>query len=137
VLLAAALPLAALGVPLNGLPYRLPRWVVRALRVRVEWRATWKLLISLVALPAAWGIEAWLAARLAGPAAGWLTVIVAPASGWLALRFGERWEDLEEQLRAGLVLGSDRRIACELAARRAEVVRQVERLAGLLAASRS
>jgi glycerol-3-phosphate O-acyltransferase / dihydroxyacetone phosphate acyltransferase len=139
--LLVRLPLAALGIALNALPFQAVRLVARFVR-GADQKATWKVFASLVLYPAAWLAEAalggWLAARAAGPAAGvgaaLLVFVAAPACGVLALRFHDRGSRLAAEARAYLLLRTRRRFAAELRAERAALHRQVGALVALHAA---
>jgi 1-acyl-sn-glycerol-3-phosphate acyltransferase len=89
---ALLLPLAAIGIILNWLPYQLPGWVSHALTKTPDEPATYKILTALLAFPAVWIAEAVTAWIAAGAWAGVAMVIVAPVTGWLALRFHDRLE---------------------------------------------
>lgn len=139
--LLVRLPLAAVGIALNALPFQAVRLVARFVR-GADQKATWKVFASLVLYPAAWLAEAalggWLAARAAGPAAGvgaaLLVFVAAPACGVLALRFHDRGSRLAAEARAYLLLRTRRRFAAELRAERAALHRQVGALVALHAA---
>jgi 1-acyl-sn-glycerol-3-phosphate acyltransferase len=118
--LLVASPVAALGTLVNVVPW----FVVDAISRRVDEAnqvATYKLFPALVVYPAAWGLEAlaagyWLGC---GPAAA--LVLAAPFAGWVAVRWHERRETLWRESRAFLMLRNRRRVAAELAGRRAAV----------------
>ena len=78
---ALLLPLAAIGILLNWLPYQLPGWVARALTRTPDEPATYKILTALLAFPAVWIAEAVAAAMAAGPWAGVAMAVVAPVTG--------------------------------------------------------
>ena len=103
-LLALALPVAALGTVLNYVPYRLPGFVGWLVRKHRDLPATYKILTGMVALPVAWGLEAWAAASAWGTTAGWWMLLIAPVSGWFALLFHERHGSLWREVGAYLTL---------------------------------
>ena len=86
------LPAVVLGIILNWLPYRLPRWVARALTRTPDEPATYKILTALLAFPACWIAEAVTAGVAAGAWAGVAMAVLAPATGYAALLFHDRLE---------------------------------------------
>lgn len=97
--LAIGLPLALLGAALWGVPYLLPRLVLRLLRVGEDAIATYKLLIALAAFLltyAAWLAIAWVKV---GPGAAALAAALLPLLGALTLRWGLRWERVKADAR--------------------------------------
>jgi hypothetical protein len=83
-------PLALWGVIVHGLPYQVPRLVVRAVRPDGDMLATVKLAVAIVAFPVCWAVEAWALGRVAGgwAIAGFLVALVP--SGFFALGWQER-----------------------------------------------
>jgi hypothetical protein len=73
------------GMILNWLPFKLPGWVSNALTRTPDEPATYKLIVALITLPFAWGVEAALATRWFGPAWGLATLLLAPLFGYTAL----------------------------------------------------
>lgn len=126
--LAAALPVAAVGTLLNYVPYRVPGLVGRLGRREGDLPATYKLLTGLLLAPLCWALEAGAAAALAGPRAAAAVLVLAPLSGWFALRFHERNESFFRELRAWLTLRLSPGRAAELRRRRAAIRDEIERL---------
>lgn len=124
------LPLAAIGMVLNVVPYQVVGWIAhREGRKAADQEATYKLLGSIVLYPLCWGAEAALAGWRWG---GWAAVIVgiaAPVAGWSALRFLEGGQRFLREARAFFVLRTRRDLKRELRERRIEVVRGLEDLA--------
>jgi 1-acyl-sn-glycerol-3-phosphate acyltransferase len=83
------LPVYAVGVALNWIPYRVPGWISDRISKTPDEPATYKLLAGLLAFPLFWFAEAALALHLAGAVAAFLVAIAAPLSGYAALRFSE------------------------------------------------
>ncbi len=83
-------PLALWGVLVHGLPYQLPRLVVRVATPDDDMVATVKLAVAIVAFPVCWAMEAWALGRIAGAwaVAGFLVALVP--SGFFALGWQER-----------------------------------------------
>ena len=126
-----ALPVALLGAALNCLPFTVVELVSRRFDDEENQIATYKVFPGIVAYPAAWGVEAAVAAGLWGAASGLALLVVAPLSGYIAVRFLERQEALWREGRAFLLLRRRRRIAAELRERRAETGRRIETLVEL------
>ena len=108
------LPLALLGVFLNGLPFFLTRLLSR-LGIRSDRQSTAKLFGGLLLYPLCWTLQA----RLLGgetipPIAWWL---LAPLSGIASLLFSERHAQLLEELRTYLKLNTHSEMRQELAQR--------------------
>jgi glycerol-3-phosphate O-acyltransferase/dihydroxyacetone phosphate acyltransferase len=135
--LVVYLPLAAVGIVLNWLPYRLVGEIAARATRESDMPASFKVFGGIVLFPVTWLLDAVLAARLAGPrpvaqaAAALLTLVAAPLSGWVALHFDDRRGQLWREARAYLLLRSRRAIAGELLARREAAAREVAALADL------
>ncbi len=125
------LPLALVGMLLNGLPYKIPGWVTGGARRPAEQRATYKVLISLVLFPLFWLGESAAVGVWLGLWPGVATLVLAPATGYFALRFAERWQQFRAEARAYLKLHTRRRAAAEIRSRRREVCRAVGELVEL------
>jgi 1-acyl-sn-glycerol-3-phosphate acyltransferase len=136
------LPLGVAGTLLNWPTYRLVGAGVRRATQDRDQVATYKLFGALLLFPATWLLEAvlagWWVARAGSAVGAWtaalLTLAAAPATGWAALLFHESRALFWREARAYLVLRTRRRLAAELKAKRAEVVREVEELAALYGA---
>ena len=97
--LALGLPLAALGALFWGIPYLLPRLVLRLVPVTEDAVATYKLIVSLLVFPLAYAAWITLAAVYLGTAAAVTTALVLPVLGAFALRWGLRWERVKADAR--------------------------------------
>jgi 1-acyl-sn-glycerol-3-phosphate acyltransferase len=111
------LPVAAIGVVLNWIPYRIPGLVAGFAAPDRVTPATIKLFTALFVMPAFWLAEGIWAGLRWGLPFGITMAVVAPTTGWLALRFAERSESFVGEIRAWWVL---RRKADEVAALRTE-----------------
>jgi glycerol-3-phosphate O-acyltransferase/dihydroxyacetone phosphate acyltransferase len=131
------LPLAAVGIVLNWLPYRVVGEIAARAARTPDVPASFKVFGGIVLFPLAWLLEAGLAAWLAPPhpqaraAAALLTLAAGPATGWVALRFDDRRGKLWREARAYLLLRSRRAIAAELRTRREAAAREVSSLVDL------
>ncbi|HXH84854.1 MAG TPA: 1-acyl-sn-glycerol-3-phosphate acyltransferase, partial [Candidatus Tectomicrobia bacterium] len=88
--LVLGLPLALVGVALHALPYRLTDLAVRALRAQPDVEATYKIAAGVVLYPLAWGLEAWIALRVAGVTALVLFLAALIPTGLLAIAWRDR-----------------------------------------------
>ncbi len=108
------LPLALLGIFLNGLPFYLTRLLSR-LKIRPDRQSTTKLFGGLVLYPLCWTLQArLLGGEVIAPLAWWL---LAPLSGIASLLFRERHAQLLEELRTYLKLNTHAEMRQELAQR--------------------
>ena len=100
--LAVGLPLAAVGLALWYVPYRLPALAVRVLPVTEDSVATYKLATAVVLFPLAY--VAWIVAAglYLGPIAAFAAALLVPVLGAVALWWGLRWERVKEDGRAFL-----------------------------------
>ncbi len=121
-------PLALVGLVLNWLPYRIPGWVTRLVRLKRDVRATWKVLIAMVLFPLFWILEAAFAGWRWDWAWAPAVLAVAPVTGYLALTYSESWKALRDESRAFLKLKGRRAAVAELTRRRGEVAAEVRRL---------
>jgi len=128
------LPAGLIGALINSLPYHVPGWIVALLRLDVEVRATYKVLISLVLFPVYWITLAAIAASFFGWGVGAPLLIVAPISGYVALRMVERFTSLVSETRAYLVLKGRQSLARSLRGRREALLDGIERLVELYSA---
>ena len=118
-LFVVRLPLALLGIFLNGLPFFLTR-VFSRLKIRPDRQSTAKLFAGLILYPLCWSLQArLLGADVFSPAIWWL---LAPLSGIATLLFRERHAQLLEELRTYLKLNTHSEMRQELA-QRLETVR--------------
>jgi 1-acyl-sn-glycerol-3-phosphate acyltransferase len=97
--LALGLPLAALGALFWGIPYLLPRLVLRVVPVTEDAVATYKLIVALLVFPLAYAAWIGTAAVYLGTAAAVTTALVLPVLGAFALRWGLRWERVKADAR--------------------------------------
>jgi glycerol-3-phosphate O-acyltransferase / dihydroxyacetone phosphate acyltransferase len=131
------LPLAAAGIVLNWLPYRLVGEIAARATREPDMPASFKVFGGVVLFPLAWLAEVAVAFWRAGESlsvravAALLTLAAAPFTGWVALRFDDRRERLWREARAYLLLRSRRAIAAELRRRREAALREVTALAEL------
>jgi glycerol-3-phosphate O-acyltransferase/dihydroxyacetone phosphate acyltransferase len=135
--LLVQLPLGILGAALNWLPYRLVGEIAARATREPDMPASFKVFGGVVFFPLAWGLEAALAARLAGPplslrlAAAAVVLVAGPLSGWMALHFDDRRGSLWREARAFLLLRSRRALGAELRRRREAALGEVSELARL------
>ncbi len=105
------LPLALLGVFLNGAPYFLTKMSSR-IKVRADRASTAKLVAGLILYPLCWTLQSsLLGGELFPPFVWWL---LAPLSGISTLLFQERHTQLLEELRTYLKLGTHSEMKAEL-----------------------
>lgn len=126
--LALRLPLAALGLLLNWIPYRIAGWIGEHTSRDLTQPATHKFVAGVLLLPLFWLFEAWLAARCFGRGAGLALLALAPSSGYVVLRFQERRRNLRAVLRFQYALHTQKGFEEELIRRRHEVVSAIEAL---------
>jgi glycerol-3-phosphate O-acyltransferase / dihydroxyacetone phosphate acyltransferase len=122
------LPFAFVGTVLNYLPYWLAGRVSRWIGEKPDVVSTYKLFPSLLLFPLTWAAEAFTAARLLGPSAGWLVAAAAPVLGWIAMRFHDRRQSFLQEARAYLLLRTREGAAEELAELRGRAWAAIERL---------
>jgi glycerol-3-phosphate O-acyltransferase/dihydroxyacetone phosphate acyltransferase len=125
------LPIALLGALLNAVPFVAVELVSRRFDDEENQIATYKVFPGIVAYPLTWGVEALLAWRYGGLAAGLVLPVVAALSGYIGVRFLERQEALWRESRAFFLLRRRVKVAEELRARRAETGRRIENLVEL------
>ena len=135
--LLVRLILALVGTLLNWAPYRTARLVGE--RQELEQKATWKIFPSLVIFPVFWLLEALAVGILVtgwrgpgwGVLAGLAVFVLAPVAGRVALTFHDVRRRLVHEARAWLVLRTRKRLAAHLAAKRQEVLGQLDELVAL------
>ncbi|MGD2116489.1 MAG: 1-acyl-sn-glycerol-3-phosphate acyltransferase, partial [Acidobacteriota bacterium] len=98
------LPLAAVGILLNALPYLVVGRLADRPDLAVESRASWKLFGGIFAYPVLWSAQALAAGRWLGADAGLAVALSAPLTGSVALVFWERGERFLREARAYLTL---------------------------------
>ncbi len=97
--LLATVPLAAAGVILNVVPYRVIDAIARYATRTPDQPATYKVLGALIFLPVAWTAQAALAWTLFGATAGLAAALVAAPAGYAALLWSERFREARSRLR--------------------------------------
>ncbi len=126
--LAIWLPLAAAGLLLNWLPYRLCARLARRTNER-DVISTYKLFGGLIVSPVTWALEAaaigWLSRLVAGLAAA----ILLPVTAWVALRALETWEAFLAEARAFFTMRTRTDLAARLLRRRDALHREIAALA--------
>ena len=122
------LPLTVAGIILNWLPYRVTAHIIRRVNPELNESATYKMFGGLLFFPAAWVLEALLAALLLGPIGAGLVIVLAPIGGYVALKNMDRREAFFDEARAYLILRTRKRLAVELADRQQQVYESVKRL---------
>ena len=130
--LLVRLPLAAAGVLLGFVPYRLCALAAMLVAHHPDQPATYKLFGGILLYPLFWALEALLAARWLGVGWGALVAGIAPLGGWAAVRFRDRLALLRTEARAFLLLRGEGGLGPELRRRRAEVLRELAAVAAEL-----
>lgn len=126
-LTAAFLPAAA-GIVLWGLPYQVPRLVVRATRPKYEAVSTYKLVAGSLVMPlalAGWSALAWW---LRGWWAALATAVVTPLLGLAALAWLNRWRRAAQEIQLFLRVGGSRRSRGRMARYRTALVDEFDRV---------
>jgi hypothetical protein len=122
-------PLAAAGMLLNWLPYRLTARIARPHEKNPESPATHKILGGFFAYPVAWA----LVAALAGLLLGWrwapVLFLLSPLTGWFAMRFMEDGESFWKESFNYLRLRTHRQTWNELGKRREALASEIASLA--------
>lgn len=121
------LPLFVYGAVVNAAPYALPRWLARRLARKETDYATVRLLASIVAFPLFYGLEIWLALRLAGAPAALLFALSLPLSGLIAYRYLAGAGRLRSRVRFMLLAATHEAAARRLLAEREAIVTELER----------
>jgi glycerol-3-phosphate O-acyltransferase/dihydroxyacetone phosphate acyltransferase len=126
------LPLAAIGTILNWPVYRLIGLIANRIASMPDITATYKVFGALFLFPLAWLLEALAVGwYFDNPWLGAATFLAALPTGYIALLFHEQRALFAREARAYLVLRTRKRLAAELKARRAAILREVEDLAKL------
>ena len=120
-LLLVRLPLAAVGVLLDYVPYRICGWLGALVARQPDQPATWKLFGGILLFPLFWAAEAACAAWRWGGWAALAVVVLAPVGGYAAIRFRDRLRWLRTEARAFLVLRRPGGVGEEIRARRDEL----------------
>lgn len=124
---AVGLPVFGYGVVTSGLPYLVPRWIARRTATKETNYATTRLLASVVAFPLFWGVETWLAWRLAGALWAAAFFLSLPVSSILAYHYLKGLGRLRAQARLGVVALTRRQAATRLLAERRRLIALLER----------
>ena len=123
-------PLALWGVFVHALPYRLTGLVVRALGPDDDMVATVKIVVSMLAYPVCWALEAGLLAQLAGPVALVLFLVALIPSGFFALDWQLRLRRFRGQTAGFLAFLFRPDLHRRLRARRRALRAELDALAG-------
>ena len=123
----AGFPFFVYGATVNFLPYWIPRWMARHMSHKETDYATWRFLTALVALPLCWGLEAWIVARLLGPAAALVFLLTLPVSGVLAYRYWVGAGRLRSRLRFSALALTREHAARRLTSERQALIDELER----------
>jgi hypothetical protein len=115
------------GAAVNALPYLVPRWLARHAAHRETDYATIRLLASIVAFPAFWGLETWVVWRMADAPAAVLFAVSLPVAGLLAHRYLAGVGRLESRLRFAWLSTTRSRAASRLLAERRTILDELER----------
>ena len=120
------LPLFLYGTIVNGLAYFIPRWLAHAFAHKETDYATIRLLSSVIAFPACWGLETWLVWRIAGW--GWAIAFAAtlPLSGLLAYHYLRGLDRLRARTRFAVLAFTRRQAASRLLVERREILAALE-----------
>jgi glycerol-3-phosphate O-acyltransferase / dihydroxyacetone phosphate acyltransferase len=129
-------PIALWGI-INHLPlYHAPRVVLALTAPDSVYTSTVKLVSGLLALAASYTAQTWLVWRFAGPTAAAVYVATLPLCGLIGLLWAEGWNDRRRARRARREqsrLAPD--VKKELQARRAELIRELDRARAAFLAS--
>jgi 1-acyl-sn-glycerol-3-phosphate acyltransferase len=123
----AGFPVFVYGALVNALPYYVPRWLSRRLARKETDYMTVRLLASIVAIPAFWGLEIWLVSRWAGPGLTAAFALSLPVTGLIAYRYrvgAARFRASARMARLGLVHAPAR---TRLVVERAAIIEELER----------
>ncbi len=127
-LMPVAVVASLAGLVLFWPPYRATGWIVQRLRLEVDVRSTYKLLIG-IPLYALW--LAALAASVVLLLQGWVAVVVAvavPVLGMVGLLFRERWRAAWADARRFLLLRSRRALVTALRERQRDLGERLDEL---------
>lgn len=126
------LPLAVVGTILNWPTYRLIGPIATLVARRVpDQIATYKLFGALLLFPLTWLTEATLAARHWGTWTFLPVLALAPLAGWAALLFHETHTSFWKEVRAYLLLRTQKKVAESLRTCRETVLKEVGTLEDL------
>jgi 1-acyl-sn-glycerol-3-phosphate acyltransferase len=128
-LLLVRLPLAAVGVVLDYLPYRICGWLGALVARQPDQPATWKLFGGILLFPLFWAAEAAYSAWRWSPWAAAGVLVLGPLGGYAAIRFRDRLRWLRTEARAFVLLRRPGGVGGEVRPRRDELRREVLALA--------
>jgi glycerol-3-phosphate O-acyltransferase/dihydroxyacetone phosphate acyltransferase len=120
-------PFFVYGSAVNFLPYWVPRWVARHMSRKETDYATWRFLTAMLALPLFWGLEAWIVARLAGPAVALVFALTLPISGVIAYRYWVGAGHFRSRLRFTALALTREHAARRLTTERQALIAELER----------
>ena len=123
--LAILTPVAAIGVTLNWIPYRLTGWLAPRITREEDVLGTVKLLLGLLLFPLAWVFEAFLLGKFQGSLTGLALLLLAPITGYAALRFEEQLRRLRGETRQRCFYRNSPRAAAQLHGYRQALAKQV------------
>ena len=125
--LVLGLPLAAVGLVANAVPYLLTQLAVLAIRPDPVIEASVKIAAGVVLYPVAWGALAWMLHRVLG---GWIApaafLALALPSSLFALAWSDRWERFRRDARGFFAFLGNRDLHARLVDRRAALKREIE-----------
>jgi hypothetical protein len=129
-----AFAVALAGWALFLVPYRLTGWIVNRVRLRVDERSTWKMLVG-IGVYALWVAAVAAAAAVGGGPSGWGRVMVAvavlvgmPVIGMVGLVVRERWQGAWQDARRFFLLRSRRSLVAALRDERRQLAHRLQAL---------
>lgn len=122
-------PLFALGMVLYAVPFWVPRWLNKSMKVEWDQQATVKVLSALVLSPLWAALLTFLSWRFIGPWAGVLTVAACLPLALFTRYFLERWRTVLRDVAVFFTLGSRARLKGRLLVEGDRLALEVERLA--------
>ena len=123
------LPLAAVGILLNIIPYQVTRLVARREEKTPQLQSTMKIFGGAFIFPIAWAVESLLAGAALGGWAALSTALLAPLTGFIAMKFNEERESFWKESLTYLRLHGGHGIWKELRVRRRKLEEEVAGLA--------
>jgi len=120
------LPVFLYGAAVNLVPYLVPRSLAHTFTRKETDYATIRLLASVVAFPLTWGLETWLAWRMAGVTWAAVFALSLPLSGLLAYHYFRGLARLRARADFALFALTHRRAAARLLSERRAILRALE-----------